>query len=134
MMQATGPNPKYVLLCRHGRSCTPAPPTLSQRTNAGQLTHTPLSCPNPWAQAAILLTLGLQQREVSDLQQELNLPSNQVLALFNKAIRKLHGHLRAAKEAAVERQLPRPPPRATPAAAAQAGTPCREGLGAASPC
>jgi hypothetical protein len=72
-------------------------------------------------QAAILLTLGLQQREVSDLQQELNLPSNQVLALFNKAIRKLHGHLRAVKEAAVERQLPRPPPRATPAAAAQAG-------------
>lgn len=43
--------------------------------------------------------------------------SNQVLALFNKAIRKLHGHLRAVKEAAVERQLPRPPPRAAPAAA-----------------
>lgn len=58
---------------------------------------------------------------MSDLQQELNLPSNQVLALFNKAIRKLHGHLRAVKEAAVERQLPRPPPRATPSAAAQAG-------------
>jgi hypothetical protein len=29
-------------------------------------------------QAAILLTLGLQQREVSDLQQALGLPSNQV--------------------------------------------------------
>jgi N-acetyltransferase 10 len=67
------------------------------------------------------LTLGLQQREVSDLQQELGLPSNQVLALFNKAIRKLHAHLRSVKEAAVERQLPRPPPRAAPAAAAAAG-------------
>lgn len=32
----------------------------------------------------------------------------QVLALFNKAIRKLHSHLRAVKEAAVERQLPKP--------------------------
>jgi hypothetical protein len=41
-----------------------------------------------------------------------------VLALFNKAMRKLHSHLKAAKEAAVERQLPRPTPRATPAAAA----------------
>jgi hypothetical protein len=63
---------------------------------------------------------------VSDLQQELGLPSNQVLALFNKAIRKLHGHLRAVKEAAVERQLPRPPPRAAPAAAA-AGMCCARG-------
>lgn len=32
----------------------------------------------------------------------------QVLALFNKAIRKLHSHIRAIKEAAVERQLPKP--------------------------
>lgn len=46
--------------------------------------------------------------------------SRQVLALFNKAIRKLHSHLKAAKEAAVERQLPRPTPRAAPAAAAAA--------------
>ena len=35
----------------------------------------------------------------------------QVLALFNKAIRKLHSHLRAAKEAAIERSLPRAPAR-----------------------
>jgi hypothetical protein len=45
----------------------------------------------------------------------------QVLALFNKAIRKLHGHLRAVKEAQVERQLPRPG-RLTAAAAATAAT------------
>ena len=31
-----------------------------------------------------------------------------MLALFNKAIRRLHGHLRAATEAEMERQLPRP--------------------------
>lgn len=43
----------------------------------------------------------------------------QVLALFNKAIRKLHGHLRAVKEAQVERQLPRPA-RLTAAAATAA--------------
>lgn len=46
----------------------------------------------------------------------------QVLALFNKAIRKLHSHLRAVKEAAVERQLPKPARLvATTAAAAAAG-------------
>jgi len=31
----------------------------------------------------------------------------QVLALFSKAMRKLYGHLRAVKEAAVERTLPK---------------------------
>ncbi len=35
-------------------------------------------------QAAILAVLGLQQRDVSTVERELNLPSNQVLALFNK--------------------------------------------------
>ena len=36
------------------------------------------------AQAAILLALGLQRTEVKDLEAALQLPSNQVLALFNK--------------------------------------------------
>jgi len=35
-------------------------------------------------------------------------PPPKVLALFNKAVRKLHAHLRAAKEAAISRKLPRP--------------------------
>jgi N-acetyltransferase 10 len=44
-------------------------------------------------------------------------PALQVLALFNKAVRKLHSHLRAAKEAAIARALPRPSaaPRLAPA-------------------
>ena len=37
-----------------------------------------------YAQAAILLSLGLQRTEVKDLEASLQLPSNQVLALFNK--------------------------------------------------
>ena len=36
------------------------------------------------AQAAILLSLGLQMKEVSGAEHELQLPANQVLALFNK--------------------------------------------------
>lgn len=43
-----------------------------------------LPAPMSYGQAAILASLGLQQREVSDCEKDLNLPSSQVLALFNK--------------------------------------------------
>jgi N-acetyltransferase 10 len=61
-----------------------------------------------YSQAAILLCLGLQQRDVSAVEAALDLPSSQVLALFSKAVRRLHQQLRAVKEAEVERQLPKP--------------------------
>jgi N-acetyltransferase 10 len=61
-----------------------------------------------YSQAAILLCLGLQQRDVSAVETALDLPSSQVLALFSKAVRRLHQQLRAVKEAEVERQLPKP--------------------------
>jgi N-acetyltransferase 10 len=61
-----------------------------------------------YGQAAILASMGLQRRELGEVAASLGLPSNQVLALFNKALRKLHGHLRAAKEARVARALPLP--------------------------
>jgi hypothetical protein len=58
-------------------------PALATRSLAPSFMRCPrvltYSLPNtPTRQAAILLTLGLQQREVADLQQELGLPSNQV--------------------------------------------------------
>jgi len=40
-------------------------------------------------QAALLAGIGLQNRDVESLKAELGLPSNQVLAMFNKAIRKI---------------------------------------------
>lgn len=40
-------------------------------------------------QAALLCGLGLQSKTVDDITAELNLPSNQVLAMFNKILRKL---------------------------------------------
>lgn len=63
-----------------------------------------------YLQAAILLSLGLQQKDISSLESAIQLPPNQALALFNKAVRKLHGHLKAVKEAAVERNLPQAKP------------------------
>lgn len=61
-----------------------------------------------YGQAALLLTIGLQQCSISKLESVLELPGSQALALFNKTIRKLHALLRAAKEAEVGRTLPRP--------------------------
>jgi N-acetyltransferase 10 len=40
-------------------------------------------------QAAILCGIGVQNRDVDSLTKELGLPSNQVLAMFNKGIRKI---------------------------------------------
>lgn len=40
-------------------------------------------------QSAILCGIGLQNRDVDSLTKELGLPSNQLLAMFNKAIRKI---------------------------------------------
>lgn len=44
-------------------------------------------------QSAILLGIGLQHKTVDVLVTELDLPANQLLALFNKAIRKLSEYL-----------------------------------------
>lgn len=50
------------------------------------------------AQSAVLVSLGLQRKSVSQLESELGLPSSQLLALFNKVVRKLSGVLRNQEE------------------------------------
>nr|KAG5689469.1 hypothetical protein BaRGS_021016 [Batillaria attramentaria] len=53
-------------------------------------------------QNAVLLALGLQHKTVDDIEKELELPASQVLALFNRIIRKLIQHLNEIIEADVE--------------------------------
>ncbi|CAI5531434.1 unnamed protein product, partial [Closterium sp. Naga37s-1] len=60
-----------------------------------------------YAQAAILLSFGLQHHELSTIEANLRLPGTQVLALFNKAIRKIHSVLYAAAARTIEAALPR---------------------------
>lgn len=76
-------------------------PSLAKAYFAGHIPAT-LS----YSQAAIVLTLGLQQKQVEDVEKDLGLPMTQVLALFSKSIRKLHSHLKAGKEAQIARKLP----------------------------
>jgi len=56
-------------------------------------------------QLAILVGQGLQHKTVDDLTGELELPASQLLALFNRSIRKLSGVLRRIMEGGIEEKL-----------------------------
>ena len=60
-----------------------------------------------YAQTAIVLSLGLQFREMEEVAKGLGLPTQQVMALFNKAVRKMHGALRAGRSARWRRRCRR---------------------------
>ena len=53
---------------------------------------------------AILIAIGLQHKDVDDLCTELNLPSNQVLACFNKSVRKIGAYLKKLLETSVAKE------------------------------
>jgi N-acetyltransferase 10 len=55
-------------------------------------------------QAAILFAVGLQYRDVDSISLELDLPSNQILAFFNKTIRKFSSFIRELIEKEEERK------------------------------
>ncbi|XP_059479969.1 RNA cytidine acetyltransferase [Neocloeon triangulifer] len=76
-------------------------PTLSRLYFQKWLGDTHLSA----VQAAILLGVGLQHRTVDDISGELDVPSSQLLGLFNRTIRKLLTYLRGIVEQSAEAQL-----------------------------
>ena len=56
-------------------------------------------------QAAILLALGLQRKELGDVEVELNLPASQLMALFTKAVRRMVKSLRSVQRKTIEQTL-----------------------------
>lgn len=58
-----------------------------------------------YTQSAIILGLGLQYKNIDDLQADLNLQANQMLPLFNKAIRKFTRVFREVFEREVAKQI-----------------------------
>lgn len=58
------------------------------------------------AQAAILVVVGLQGRDVSAAAEALNLPSSQVLALFMKSMKRFAALLQTQREEEIARELP----------------------------
>jgi N-acetyltransferase 10 len=57
-------------------------------------------------QTAILLAIGLQRKEFSDVEKELGLNSSQLMAMFVKVIRKVATSFRSIVEGAVEETMP----------------------------
>ena len=76
--------------------------TLSRLLFLGRLPSVKLSN----LQVAVLIATGLQHRDIDSVSKELNLPANQVLAFFNKAIRKIGSALRALLEKETANELP----------------------------
>uniref|UniRef100_A0A0N5ADA8 RNA cytidine acetyltransferase n=1 Tax=Syphacia muris TaxID=451379 RepID=A0A0N5ADA8_9BILA len=56
-------------------------------------------------ESAILLGLGLQHKSVDTMVKELDLPSNQLLALFNKAIRRISAYFDEICKDAIRQQM-----------------------------
>ena len=78
-------------------------PTLAGLFFTGRLPQITLS----GVQQAILLAIGLQRKDLSDVEKELDLPSSQLLAMFIKIIRKISVAFRAILEAEMGKDLPK---------------------------
>ena len=58
-------------------------------------------------QQSILLAVGLQRKDLTAIEQELSLPSSQLLAMFIKIMRKLSSHFSALVSGAIEAEMPK---------------------------
>jgi N-acetyltransferase 10 len=57
-------------------------------------------------QSSILLAVGLQRKDLTAVEQELSLPSSQLLAMFIKIMRKLSAHFSTLVSGAIEAEMP----------------------------
>lgn len=57
-------------------------------------------------QSAILLAIGLQHKSIDAISSELNLPSNQTIAMFAKIMRKMSLHFREVLSSSIEKTMP----------------------------
>ncbi|XP_006002066.1 RNA cytidine acetyltransferase isoform X2 [Latimeria chalumnae] len=76
-------------------------PTISRMYFLNQLGDISLSA----AQSALLLGIGLQHKSVEQLEKEIDLPSSQLMGLFNRLIRKVVQLFSMIQEKAVEEQM-----------------------------
>ncbi|XP_014253743.2 RNA cytidine acetyltransferase [Cimex lectularius] len=76
-------------------------PTVARLFFLDQLGHTKFTA----AQSAILLGLGLQHKTVDDIAKELDLPTTQLLGLFNRSMRKIQQYFLGITEQEVVKDL-----------------------------
>ncbi|RMZ78059.1 hypothetical protein DV737_g4039, partial [Chaetothyriales sp. CBS 132003] len=70
-----------------------------------RLSTPPCSVNLSGVQQSILLAIGLQRKDLTELENELNVASNQLLAMFVKVVRKISTAFRALQEKAVDESL-----------------------------
>ncbi|EXJ88610.1 tRNA(Met) cytidine acetyltransferase [Capronia coronata CBS 617.96] len=80
-------------------------PAIAYLYFTGRLKLPPCNVSLSGVQQSILLAIGLQRKDLSDVERELNLPSNQLLAMFVKVVRKVSTAFRAVISGAVEESL-----------------------------
>jgi N-acetyltransferase 10 len=81
-------------------------PSIAQIYFTNRLSEPPCSVSLSGVQQSILLAIGLQRKDLNDLETELNVPSSQLLAMFVKIVRKISTAFRHLNERAVEATLP----------------------------
>lgn len=81
-------------------------PSIAMLYFTGPLKQSPCNVSLSGVQQSILLAIGLQRKDLSDVEKELNLPNNQLLAMFVKVLRKVSTAFRAVVSGAVEAELP----------------------------
>jgi N-acetyltransferase 10 len=57
-------------------------------------------------QQAILLAIGLQHKSIDDIHKELDIASNQAIAMFSKIVRKISNHFREILNKSIENTMP----------------------------
>jgi N-acetyltransferase 10 len=77
-------------------------PTLATLYFTGRLPAVKLT----GVQSSILLAVGLQHKDLGDVETELSLPSSQLLAMFIKIMRKLSSHFGNLVASAIEAEMP----------------------------
>jgi len=82
-------------------------PPIAHLFFTGRLKAPPCSVNLSGVQQSLLLAIGLQRKDLSDVEKELNVPSSQLLAMFVKVVRKVSTAFRAVVESAVEATLSR---------------------------
>ena len=80
-------------------------PSLAHLYFTGRLKAPPCNVTLSGVQQSILLAIGLQRKDLSDVERELNLPSNQLLAMFVKVVRKMSTALRVVVSGDVDANL-----------------------------
>lgn len=81
-------------------------PSIAMLYFTGPLRQAPCNVSLSGVQQSILLAIGLQRKDLNDVEKELSLPNNQLLAMFVKVLRKVSTAFRTVVAGAVEAELP----------------------------